>query len=142
MKVVMLSFCIIAACVLVLVPVMPSVESAAIYNMKKADIQVQSKTITQNLIREKLQQYDIHKNHLPPVKQLVTIFRSDFGIVLPGILIFLLFYAGAFLQSIGIGGILTFLGAYLEFFAVILIEIIHAIGWEIYWPYPFLVKNI
>jgi hypothetical protein len=136
MKIKILTICIIAACTLVMVPLAPSVESATVHEANNAYIVAQIKTIDHNILKEKLQNYDINRNPLPTIKKLIEILKTDFHIVLPGIIIVLLFYLGSFMQDVSIFGFLNALGAYLEFFAVVLIEIIHALGMEIYWPTP------
>ena len=136
MKIKILSLSILAACVLVMVPMAPSVESAAVHNVDNAYILTQLKTIDHNRLKEKLQNNDINKHPLPIIKKLIEILNNNFHIVLPGIVIILLFYLGFFLQEIAIGPFLYILGEYMQFFVVVFIEIIHALGMEIYWPYP------
>jgi hypothetical protein len=136
MKIKILTTCIIAACALVMVSIAPSVESATMQSNNDACLLAQLRTIDHTTLKEKLQNYDMNRNPLPTIKKLIKILNTDFHIVLPGIIIILLFYAGTFLQGIAIGPFLYFIGAYLEFFAVMVMELIHALGMEIYWPYP------
>lgn len=133
MKIKIITICIIAGCALVIVPLAPSVESATIHKVNNAYILAQIKTIDPNMLKEKLQNYDINEYPLPTIKKLIEILHTNFDIVLPGIIIRILFYLGFFLQMIAISPFLYAIGAYLDFFAVVLIEIIHALGMEIYW---------
>jgi hypothetical protein len=135
MKITIMAICLIAVAALVMVPLVPSVESATIQTVKTTVIGAQLKQVDKNILKEKLQNYDIHTNPLPTIKKLIEILNTNFHIVLPGYIIIFLFYLGFFLQQISIGPFLYILGAYVDFFAVILIEIIHALGMEIYWPY-------
>jgi hypothetical protein len=136
MKITIVTICIVIACALVVVSFAPSVESATMQSINDAHLLTQLRTIDHNVLKEKLQNYDMNRNPLPTIKKLIEILNTDFHIVLPGVIIILLFYMGTFLQGIAIGPFLYFIGAYLEFFAVMLMEIIHALGMEIYWPYP------
>jgi len=133
MKIKIISLSIIATCALVMVSLASSVESATVHNVNNTYIFAQLKTIDHNMLKEKLQNSDINKYPLPTIKKLIEILHTNFDIVLPGIIIRILFYLGFFLQMIAISPFLYAIGAYLDFFAVVLIEIIHALGMEIYW---------
>jgi len=135
MKIRILAICLIAAATLVMVPLIPSVESATVQTEKTTVIRAQLTQGDKNVLKEKLQNYDIRTNPLPTIKKVIEILHTDFHIVLPGFIVILLLYLGFFLQQIAIGPFLYILGAYVDFFAVMLVEIIHALGMEIYWPY-------
>jgi hypothetical protein len=135
MKMKILTICLLVVAALVMVSLIPSVESTTIQTVKITDIGVQLKQVDKNVLKEKLHSYDIRTNPLPTIKKAIEILHTDFHIVLPGFIVILLFYLGFFLQQIAIGPFLYTLGAYTEFFAVMLIEIIHALVMEIYWPY-------
>jgi len=135
MKIKILAICLIAAATLVMVPLIPSVESATVQTEKTTVIRAQLTQGDKNVLKEKLQNYDIRTNPLPTIKKVIEILHTDFHIVLPGFIVILLLYLGFFLQQIAIGPFLYILGAYVDFFAVMLVEIIHALGMEIYWPY-------
>ncbi len=136
MKMKIVTLCTIAAFALFMVPLTPAVVSTTIRAANNTSIEVQLKTIDRNVLKEKLQNYDANAHPQQTIQKLIEILNADFHIVLPGVIIIFLFYLGAFFQGIAIGPILYILGAYIEFLAVILIEIISALGMEINWPYP------
>ncbi len=136
MKMKIVTLCAIAAFALFMVPLTPAVVSTTIRAANNTSIKVQLKTIDRNVLKEKLQHYDANAHPQQTIQKLIEILNADFHIVLPGVIIIFLFYLGAFFQGIAIGPILYILGAYIEFLAVILIEIISALGMEINWPYP------
>ena len=141
MKIKIISLCIIAACALVMVPLVPSVESATAHIVNDTYIVAQIKTIDPNILKEKLQNYDINKYPQQTIKKLIDVLNTELDIVLPGIIIYTLLFLGSFLQSIAIGPFLIIIGAWMEFFAIVLIDIVYDLGWEIYWPTPWLAKN-
>lgn len=133
-KIVVCTFCCIAAFALMMIPLAPSVESATARDATTQYRTEQLHAIDQAAIKEKLQKYDIKTHPVHTMKKLVEVVRSELHIMLPGIIIYTLLFLGSFLEGIAIGLFLIIIGAWMQLFAIILIEIVHDLGWELYWP--------
>ncbi len=135
MKIKIIILCITTTISLVMVSLVPSVESLTTHTLNKKYIILQIKTINHNILNEKLHNYDLNNHYLQMFNKLIETIKTNFHIVIPGILLWFLYYLAFIMQIVSIGPFLYFLGLYLDFFVMMTIEILRNLGIEVYYPY-------
>jgi len=117
------------------VSLVPSVESLTAHTLNKKFIIIQIKTMNHTILKQKLHIYDMNNHTLQMINKLIEILKTNSNIVIPGIFLWFLYYLAFIMQIVSIGPFLYYLGSYLDFFVFMIIEILHNLGIEIYYPY-------
>ena len=135
MSVKIASICVMTACALVMVSVVPCVVSATIQTRKNSYTIAHTLTIDRAALKEILRNLDKHGHSLLTMNKVIDLLRTDFHIVIPGIVLRFLFWLAFWMKDIAVGPVLYILGSYLDFIVMIICGVLHELGVEIYWPY-------